>query len=115
MKDGVAEIHKVNGTDNPADLFTKHLSRELIVKNMSRLGFRLLDEKNNEIGCKDLRQEINQEEDDEDEEYHEEVDQWIKHVNHIYIMFPPCAHCSRRGKPRSKIMDLHLLFQNPHW
>ena len=84
LKDGAAEIHKVNGSDTPADLFTKHLSRELIVRNMSRLGFRLFDEKNQEIGCKDLSQESNQEEDDEDEGYHEEIDQWIKHVNEIY-------------------------------
>ena len=65
LKDGAAEIHKVNGSDNPADLFTKHLSREFIIKNMSRLGFRLLDEKNNEVGCKDISHEINHEEDDE--------------------------------------------------
>ena len=27
LKDGAAEIHKINGADNPADLFTKHLAR----------------------------------------------------------------------------------------
>ena len=90
LKDGAAEICKINGTDNPADLFTKHLSRELIIKNMSRLGFRLLDDKNIEVGCKDLSQEINQEEEDEEED-HEELDQLIKHLNHMYYVPSLCS------------------------
>ena len=81
LKDGAAEVHKINGSENPADLFTKHLARELIVKNMSRLGFRLIDPDDREIGCKDIKQEIIEEDEEESEEYHDEIDCWIKHVN----------------------------------
>ena len=56
LKDGAAEVHKINGSENPADLFTKHLSRELIIKNMSRLGFRLIDSSDHELGCKDIKE-----------------------------------------------------------
>ena len=48
---------------------------------MSRFGFRFFDEKDVEIGCKDLSQEVvDREEEDETEEYHQEIDDWIEHV-----------------------------------
>ena len=109
LKDGAAEICKINGTDNPADLFTKHLSRELIIKNMSRLGFRLLDDKNNEVGCKDLSQEINQDEDDEEEDQ-EEFDQWIQHLNQVYYVPSLCSLLQTRA---TSVEDKVLTSSNP--
>ena len=90
LKDGAAEVHKINGAENPADLFIKHLARELIVKNMSRLGFRFIDPDDHEIGCKDIKQEIIEEDEEESDEYHDEIDCLIKHVNQIYyVLFCP--------------------------
>ena len=67
-------------------MFTKHLARELIVKNMSRLGFRLIDPDDQEIGCKDIKKEIIEEDEEESDECHDEIDCWIKHVNQIYYV-----------------------------
>ena len=71
IKNKYATIHKVNGQDNPADLFTKHLPRESIIRNMSRLGFRLIDQKNQEIGNKDVDRSWQIEADHEDQDDHE--------------------------------------------
>ena len=37
------EIRKINGKCNPADLFTKLLSREEIIVHKNRIGYRLFD------------------------------------------------------------------------
>ena len=62
------QFTEVNGQDNPADLFTKHLPRESIIRDMSRLGFRLIDQKDNEIGNKDVDRSWQVEEEYEDQE-----------------------------------------------
>ena len=46
------EIRKINGKCNPADLFTKFLSREEIIIHKNRIGYRLFDMHGNEIGVK---------------------------------------------------------------
>ena len=48
-------IKKINGKKNPADLFTKHLTRDEIVFHMSNLGYRLINEKGDELGVKNPR------------------------------------------------------------
>ena len=47
-----ASICKINGKENTADLFTKYLSRDEIVRNMSKLGFRMFNERGEEMGIK---------------------------------------------------------------
>ena len=55
MKSKRIEIRKINGKCNPADLFTKFLSREEIVIHKNRLGYRLIDMHGNEMGVKPNR------------------------------------------------------------
>ena len=38
LKRGDFTLTKVAGADNPADLLTKHVSRELMVKHMTAMG-----------------------------------------------------------------------------
>ena len=45
---------KINGKQNPADLFTKYLTRNEIIRHMSVLGFELKDADDDALGCKDL-------------------------------------------------------------
>ena len=45
---------KINGKQNPADLFTKYLTRNEIIRHMSVLGFELKEADDNVLGCKDL-------------------------------------------------------------
>ena len=68
IKNKQASIHKVNGQENPADLFTKHLPRENIIRNMSRLGFRLIDQQGKELGNKDVDRSWQVGEDYEDQD-----------------------------------------------
>ena len=58
LRAGRARMHKINGKQNPADLFTKYLPRDQVISHMSVLGFRLLDEDGNECGIKDLDREF---------------------------------------------------------
>ena len=46
------QIRKINDKSNPADLFTKFLSREEIIIHKNRIGYRLFDMHGNEIGVK---------------------------------------------------------------
>ena len=57
FKQGRARLQKINGKLNPADLYTKYLSRAEIVYHMSFLGHRLFDDMGQEIGNKDAEQE----------------------------------------------------------
>ena len=52
VKNKRIEIKKINGKSNPADLYTKFLSREEIVIHMTRIGYRLIDLHGNELGVK---------------------------------------------------------------
>ena len=39
VRRGRVQLAKVRGDKNPADLMTKHLSGQLVIKNLERLGF----------------------------------------------------------------------------
>jgi len=54
LRSGAASVVKINGKQNPADLFTKYLTRNEIIRHMSVLGFELKDADDNVLGCKDL-------------------------------------------------------------
>ena len=41
---------KINGKQNPADLFTKYLSRDETIRHVAVLGFRLIDHKGKTFG-----------------------------------------------------------------
>ena len=49
-----ASVVKINGKENPADLFTKYLTRNEIIRHMAVLGFELKDAEDVALGCKDL-------------------------------------------------------------
>ena len=52
VRSGRAEHCKVNGQDNFADLFTKFLTRDEIIRHMANLGFRMFSEDGRELGVK---------------------------------------------------------------
>ena len=54
LRSGAASVVKINGKQNPADLFTKYLTRNEIIRHMSVLGFELKDAEDVPLGCKDL-------------------------------------------------------------
>ena len=54
LRSGAASVVKINGKENPADLFTKYLTRNEIIRHMSVLGFELNDAEDVSLGCKDL-------------------------------------------------------------
>ena len=54
IRAGAASIVKINGKQNPADLFTKYLTRSETIRHMAVLGFELRDAYDNELGCKDV-------------------------------------------------------------
>ena len=54
---GRAKLQKINGKLNPADLYTKYLSRSEIVYHMSFLGHALYDDKGYEVGNKNIDDE----------------------------------------------------------
>jgi len=54
LRSGAASVVKINGKENPADLFTKYLTRNEIIRHMSVLGFELKDAEDDSLGCKDL-------------------------------------------------------------
>ena len=58
FKTGRAKLVKIAGKLNPADLYTKYLSRAEIIYHMSFLGFKLLDGAGNVAGDKDLNLEM---------------------------------------------------------
>ena len=55
IRSGLASIVKINGKLNPADLFTKYLSRSEIIFHMATLGYELLDGNDQVLGCKDIQ------------------------------------------------------------
>ena len=59
---------KINGKQNPADLFTKYLTRNEIIRHMSVLGFELKDADDNVLGCKDLELSLTSAADEEAED-----------------------------------------------
>ena len=86
IKAGRATICKINGKQNPADLFTKHLSQNEMVIHMSALGFRLINHKGEEIGIKiplvESRNASHADHESDDE--YEDEDQWINYLEKIY-------------------------------
>merc|ERR1712086_1138336 len=54
LRSGAASVVKIDGKENPADLFTKYLTRNEIIRHMSVLGFELKDAEDVPLGCKDL-------------------------------------------------------------
>ena len=54
LRSGAASVVKINGKENSADLFTKYLTRNEIIRHMSVLGFELKDADDDSLGCKDL-------------------------------------------------------------
>ena len=54
---GRAKLQKINGKLNPADLYTKYLSRSEIVYHMSFLGHTLYDNHGHEVGNKNIDEE----------------------------------------------------------
>ena len=56
---GRAHLRKINGKENPADMYTKYISRAEITYHMATLGFRLLDNRSPwlPVGDKDLSME----------------------------------------------------------
>ena len=54
IRSGAASIVKINGKQNPADLFTKYLARVEIIRHMAVLGFEVNDAYDNVLGCKDI-------------------------------------------------------------
>ena len=54
VKDKTVEVCWIHGLNNPADLFTKYLNRENIIRHMNRLGFTLKDAEGNELHGKHL-------------------------------------------------------------
>ena len=79
VKSGKATIMKVNGKVNPADLFTKHLSRDDMVKFMNMLGFRMFNFKGDELGVKNFHSSVVGNAYD-DMEYEREVDDTVAAV-----------------------------------
>ena len=62
-------IEWVHGVQNPAELFARYLNREGIMRHMIKLGYKLFNEKGDEITTKDLMQSMtesvsNKEDDD---------------------------------------------------
>jgi len=54
IRSGKVSIEWIHGLRNPADLYTKYLSRDNIVRHMTRLGFRMLDVNGDMLYMKDL-------------------------------------------------------------
>jgi len=54
IRSGKVSIEWIHGLRNPADLYTKYLSRDNIVRHMTRLGFRMLDVNGDMLYGKDL-------------------------------------------------------------
>ena len=81
IKAGRATICKINGKQNPADLFTKHLSQQEMIIHMAALGFMLINNKGEELGVKVLveRGHAHPEDHESDQEYDEE-DQWVNYL-----------------------------------
>ena len=57
FKEKRAVLENINCKLNPADLYTKYLSRAEIVFHMAFLGHRLFDEMGHEVGNKDSEKE----------------------------------------------------------
>ena len=94
IKAGRAIICKINGKQNPADLFTKHLSQNETIIHMAMLGFRLINDKGIELGVKvqaesgnayqaesrNAYQGDHEESDDEDVDH----DQWVNYLEGLF-------------------------------
>ena len=70
-------IKKINGKRNPADLFTKHLTRDEIVFHMTNLGYRLINERGVELGVKNSRGHLSEREEADISIYDDELCQDI--------------------------------------
>ena len=68
IKNKQATIHKVNGQDNPAEFVYETPPPENIIRNMSRLGFRFIDQQGKELGNKDVDRSWQVEESYEDQD-----------------------------------------------
>ena len=64
LKTKKVRILKIAGKLNPADLFTKYLSFPDIIRHMQFLGYALYDCNDMELGCKNIIQERDEQEDD---------------------------------------------------
>ena len=77
---------RINGKQNPADLFTKYLPRDEMIRHMAVLGFRLIDHKGQVLGCKGLVECGNAYHTDPDEASDdlEDDDRWINYLETLF-------------------------------
>ena len=49
VRNGEVKMTKIKGTDNPADILTKHVSSEVLSRHLGRLGHRIRDDRHTEM------------------------------------------------------------------
>ena len=65
VRNKAVELRKISGEMIPADLFTKHLSRDEMVFHMTNLGYRMISDKGTELGVKNSMDHLSSRETEE--------------------------------------------------